>query len=60
MKEDGSFEQNQEFEYGGKKYVRVISKKYDNDSEYKDKTKAPEDGTPMWAEVQPIKWKIKN
>ncbi len=60
MKEDGSFEQNQEFEYGGKKYVRVISKKYDNDSEYKDKTKAPEDGTPMWAKVQPIKWKIKN
>lgn len=60
MKEDGSFEQNQEFEYGGKKYVRVISKKYDDDSEYKDKTKAPENGTPMWAEVQPIKWKIKN
>ena len=60
MKEDGSFEQNQEFEYGGKKYVRVISEKYDDDSEYKDKTKAPEDGTPMWAEVQPIKWKIKN
>ena len=60
MKEDGSFEQNQEFEYGDKKYVRVISKKYDIDSEYKDKTKAPEDGTPMWAKVQPIKWKIKN
>ena len=60
MKEDDSFEQNQEFEYGGKKYVRVISKKYDDDSEYKDKTKAPESGTPMWAEVQPIKWKIKN
>ena len=60
MKKDGSFQQNQEFEYGGKKYVRVISKKYDNDSKYKDKTKAPENGTPMWAEVQPIKWKIKN
>lgn len=60
MKEDGSFQQNQEFEYGGKKYVRVISKKYDDDSEYKDKTKAPENGTPMWAEVGPIKWKIKN
>lgn len=60
MKEDCSFQQNQEFEYGGKKYVRVISTKYDNDSEYTDKTKAPEKGTPMWAEVQPIKWKIKN
>ena len=60
MKEDGSFEQNQEFEYGGKKYVRVISKRHDDDSKYKDKTKAPKDGTPMWAEVQPIKWKIKN
>lgn len=60
MNEDGSFQQNQEFEYGGKKYVRVISKIYDSDSEYKDKTKAPKDGTPMWAGVQPIKWKIKN
>ena len=27
---------------------------------YKDKTTAPETGTPMWAEVQPIKWKIIN
>lgn len=60
MNDDGTFQQNPEFEYGGKKYVRVISKKYDNDSEYKDKTKAPENGTPMWVEVQPIKWEIKN
>lgn len=60
MNDDGSFQQNPEFEYGGKKYVRVISKKYNGNSEYKDKTKAPENGTPMWAEVQPIKWKIKN
>ena len=27
MKGDGSFQQNQEFEYGGKKYVRVILNK---------------------------------
>ena len=60
MNDDGSFQQNPEFEYGGKKYVRVISKKYNGNSEYKDKTKAPENGTPMWVEVQPIKWKIKN
>lgn len=60
MKEDGSFQQNQEFEYHGKKYVRVISKRCDIDSEYKDGTKAPISGTPMWAEVQPIKWIIRN
>ena len=60
MKDGGSFEQNQEFEYNGQKYVRVLTKKCDEDSEYKDKTKAPKHGTPMWSEVQPIKWKIKN
>ena len=60
MKDDGSFQQNKEFEYNGKKYVRVISKKHNNGSKYKDGTKAPEGGTPMWAEVQPIKWKILN
>ena len=61
MKNDGSFEQNKEFEYGDKKYVRVISKKYVGfESEYIDKTEASENGIPMWAEVQPIKWKIKN
>lgn len=60
MKKDGTFQQNQEFDYDGKKYVRVISNKFDDDSENKDKTKVLEKGTPMWAEVQPIKWKIKN
>ena len=61
MKEDGSFQQNLEFKYGDKKYVRVISKKYVGfESEYIDKTEASENGIPMWAEVQPIKWKIKN
>ena len=61
MKNDGSFEQNKEFKYGDKKYVRVISKKYVGfESEYIDKTEASENGIPMWVEVQPIKWKIKN
>ncbi len=58
--DDGTFTQNQEYEYGGKRYVRVVTKKFDDDSEYKDKTKAPKNGTILWAEVQPIKWKIKN
>ncbi len=60
MEENGSFQQNEEFEYDGKRYVRVISERYDGDSRYKDGTRASEIGTPEWAEVQPIKWKIKN
>lgn len=62
MNEDGTFQQNQEFEYDGQKYVRVISKKYYEEKrpEYKDKTKAPDSGTPIWAKVQPIKWDIRN
>lgn len=60
MNDDDSFEQNQEFEYAGKKYVRVLTKRFYKDSEYSDGTMAPESGTYMWAEVQPIKWKIKN
>ncbi len=58
--EDGTYSPKQEFEYKGKKYVRVVSQKYDTDSEFKDGTEAPRSETPVWAEVQPIKWKIKN
>lgn len=60
MKKDGTFQQNKEFEYLGKKYVRVISNKHDNYSKYGDNTPVPEIGEPAWAEVQPIRWKIKN
>lgn len=60
MKYSRCFEKNPEFEYNGKKYVRVVSKRCDNDAEYKDGTRAPKNGTPMWAEVQPIKWIINN
>lgn len=60
MKKPGVFRQHQEFEYGSKKYVRVISTKFDNNSLYKDNTKAPKKKTPIWAEVQPIKWRILN
>lgn len=60
MKEDGSFQQNKEFEYAGKKYVRVITKPHYKDSEYKDKIQVQKFGAPVWAEVQPIRWKIKN
>ena len=60
LKKDCSFQQNQEFEYNGKKYVRVISTRYGNKPQYKDKTKAPKTGTPIWTKVQPIKWQIRN
>lgn len=55
------FRQNVEYLYKGKKYVRVLVKRYDEDSEFKDGTMLPPlDDKPLWAEVQPIKWKIKN
>ena len=61
MNEDGSFQQNQEFEYNGKKYVRVVSGVSRSDKyTFKDKTRAPVKGTPVWAKVQPIKWQIRN
>ncbi len=61
-KKNGSYQQNEEFIYNGKKYVRVVSVKYrfDSDYEYKDHSPAAKNGTRMWVKVQPIKWKIKN
>lgn len=56
-------EQNEEFEYCGKKFVRVIT--FINRDlnkfafKYKDGTEL-KNQIPMWVEVQPIKWKIKN
>ena len=52
--------QNPEFEFGGKKYVRVIANTNSYTTNYKDHTPAPIAGTPVWAEVQPISWKIRN
>ena len=58
---NNDFKQNVEYLYKGKKYVRVLVKRYDEDFEFKDGTMLPPlDNTPLWAEVQPIKWKIKN
>ena len=57
---DGELISHSEFEYEGQKYVRVFTKKYDDDSEYSDGTMAPEEGTYMWARVEPIVWKIRN
>ena len=57
---DGELTSHSEFEYKGQKYVRVLTKKYDGDSEYSDGTMAPEDGTYMWVRVEPIVWKIRN
>ena len=60
MNKDGTFQQNQEFAYNGKKYIRVLLKRYDNLSKFQDGTKLPADNTPVWIEVQPIKWIIRN
>lgn len=61
MKNDGSFEENKEFEYNGKKYVRVFMNKPSSCfCNFKDNTVLPAERTPVWAEVQPLKWKIIN
>lgn len=60
MKDDGSFAQNEEFVYNGQKYVRVIVKKYDGDSHFKDGTTEPGTGSVCWAKVEPITFKIRN
>lgn len=60
IRDNGKFELYSEFEHEGQKYVRVITKKIDNDVRFSDGTMAPESGTPLWVKVEPITWKIKN
>ena len=57
---DGTFVTNLEYEYKGKKYVRVLTPRCDKNAVFSDKTKIPEQRIPMWVEVQPIKWIIQN
>lgn len=57
---NGELTSHSEFEYEGQKYVRVLTQKCDDGSEYSDGTKAPEDGTYLWVKVEPIIWKIRN
>ena len=57
--DDGELALYSEFEHEGQRYVRVINQKYDA-SQFSDGTMAPESGTPLWAKVEPITWKIKN
>ena len=59
-KDDGSFAQNEEFEYKGKRYVRVVCKKYDDDSHFSDGKNEPETGKVSWALVEPIVWNVRN
>ena len=57
---NGEFTSHSEFEYEGQKYVRVLTERCTDWSEYSDGTKAPKDGTYMWVKVKPIVWKIRN
>ncbi len=58
---DGTFVQNEEFEYNGSRYARVKTlNNFDGNSKYSDGTKAPENGTYKWCKIEPITWKIKN
>ena len=59
IKENRKLASYSEFEYEGQRYVRVINQK-DDASQFSDGTMAPESGTPLWAKVEPITWKIKN
>ena len=58
--DDGKLALYSEFEHEGQRYVRVINEKYNDDSHFSDGTLAPKSGTPLWAKVEPITWKIKN
>lgn len=58
--DDLGYQLHPEYEYEGRKYVKVYSKKEDKNSEYKGGLSAPETGSYLWAEVQPIKWRIRN
>lgn len=60
MKDDGTFARNEEFEYGGKRFVRVVCKKFDGDSHFADGSSCPETGEVSWAVVEPITWKVRN
>lgn len=44
-----------EYDYNGKRYIRVIAQPYDDDSIFADGEK-PAKGAPYWVEVQPIEW----
>lgn len=57
---NGKFASHSEFEYEGQKYVRVITEKGDDESQFSDGTMAPKSGTPLWVKVEPITWKIVN
>ena len=57
---NGILTSNPEFEYKGKKYVRVISKRFDNGSRFGDGEGTPKTGTPLWVKVEPITWEIVN
>ena len=60
MDDNGDIVYHPEYEFEGDKYVRVKTKRMDNDSEFLDGTMAPESGTYCWAKVEPILWKINN
>ncbi len=51
--------QNPEFEYNGKKYVRNIAWK-NREYKFADGSVVPETGTPVWVEVEPVTFEIKN
>ena len=51
---------NFEYLYRGQKYVRVVSRTRDADSEFLNGDPAPESGDIVWAKVEPITWIIRN
>ncbi len=51
---------NNEYEYDGVKYVRVVCNKTCEPGEYKNGSKMPKRGSIAWVKVEPINWIIKN
>ena len=60
MDKAGDIIWNFEYEYDGKNYVRLISNRFSEYSRLKDGSRAPQKGEPVWVEVKPIKWIIRN
>ena len=59
--QDLNYEGNyKEFEYRGKKYVRVLARKHDGYSIYANRDVIPCQNIPTWFEVSPIKWYVMN
>lgn len=60
MKDDGTIVYNPEYEYQGKKYVRVKTKRYNYYTSYANGVQSEKAREYEWFKVEPIKWIMRN